>query len=139
MIRLKPNSKTLLCQDTIPIHLPLLSLLTKELKALKSVQEGNGIVILDKDDYYKKMNEILNYLTKFALLLDDPIKTTMKHKNKLRCFLKDLRLDLLHLNDVTICHLLVHGQGFYMGYLRYISQIFLYILFYLQWELILII
>ena len=36
------------------------------------------------------MDEILNGSTKFAPLLDDPIKTTMKRENKLRCFLKDL-------------------------------------------------
>ena len=52
--------------------------------------KGNGIAILDKDDYRKKMDEILNDSTKFAPLLDDPIKTTMTRENKLRCFLKDL-------------------------------------------------
>ena len=52
---------------------------------LKS-DKGNGIVILNRDDYYSKMETILNDTSKFKLLEQDPIQMTFKRENKVRRF-----------------------------------------------------
>ena len=59
---------------------------------LKS-DKGNGIVILNWDDYYSKMETILNYTSKFKLLEQDPIQMTFKRENKVRRFLSKLKAD----------------------------------------------
>ena len=43
--------------------------------------KGNGVVILDKDEYHKKMDEILADSSKFKLLGDDAVKLTLKRRN----------------------------------------------------------
>ena len=52
---------------------------------LKS-DKGNGIVILNRDDYYSKMETILNDSSNFKLLEQDPIQMTFKRENKVRRF-----------------------------------------------------
>ena len=46
--------------------------------------KGNGVVILDKHDYNKKMDEILSDTSKFELLNDDAIKITLKRENQVK-------------------------------------------------------
>ena len=53
--------------------------------------KGNGVVILDKHDYIKKMDEILSDTSKFELLNDDAIKTTLKRENQVKALLKKLK------------------------------------------------
>ena len=42
--------------------------------------KGNGVVILNKDDYNRKMDEILSDNSKFELLDEDPIKVTLQRE-----------------------------------------------------------
>ena len=46
--------------------------------------KGNGVVILDRNDYNKKMNDILQDNTKFQRLNDDPVKLTLQRENQLK-------------------------------------------------------
>ena len=55
--------------------------------------KGNGVVILDKHDYNKKMDEILSDTSKFELLNDDAIKITLKRENQFKTLLKKLKAD----------------------------------------------
>ena len=50
--------------------------------------KGNGVVIVNKDDYYKKMDEILADTSKFELLDDDAVKLTIKRENQVKALLK---------------------------------------------------
>ena len=53
--------------------------------------KGNGVVILNKDDYNKKMDEILSDTSKFELLNDDAIKLTLKRESQVKTLLKRLK------------------------------------------------
>ena len=50
----------------------------------------NGVVILDKAVYQKKVESILDDRTKSSPMNDDPVKTTLKRENKVRSLLSDL-------------------------------------------------
>ena len=52
-----------------------------------------GVVILDKHDYNKKVDEILSDTSKFELLNDDAIKITLKRENQVKSLLKKLKAD----------------------------------------------
>ena len=53
--------------------------------------KGNGVVILDKHDYDKKMDEILSDKSKFELLIGDAIKRTLERENQVKASLKKLK------------------------------------------------
>ncbi len=53
--------------------------------------KGNGVVILNKDDYNKKMDEILSNTSKFELLNNDAIKLTLKRESQVKTLLKRLK------------------------------------------------
>ena len=55
--------------------------------------KGNGVVIVNKDDYHKKMDEILADTSKFKLLDDDAVKLTIKRENQVKALLKKLKSD----------------------------------------------
>ena len=55
--------------------------------------KGNGIVIVDRDDYLSKMNDILSDASKFTRLSSDPLKETLKREKHLRSFLLKLKKD----------------------------------------------
>ena len=55
------------------------------------LDKGNGIVILDKNDYKKKMEDIISDTDKFRLLHDDPTKLTLQRENKIKHFLCRLK------------------------------------------------
>ena len=55
--------------------------------------KGNGVVILNKHDYNKKMDEILSDTSKFEPLKDDAIKLTLKRENQVKSLLKKLKAD----------------------------------------------
>ena len=55
--------------------------------------KGNGVVIVNKDDYHKKMDEILADTSKFELLDDDAVKLTIKRENQVKALLKKLKSD----------------------------------------------
>ena len=55
--------------------------------------KGNGVVILKRDDYPKKMDEILADTSKFELLDDDAVKLTIKRENQVKALLKKLKSD----------------------------------------------
>ena len=44
--------------------------------------KGNGVVILNRYDYYSKMETILDDTSKFKLLEQDPVQMTFKRENK---------------------------------------------------------
>jgi hypothetical protein len=46
--------------------------------------KGNGVVILDKNDYNSKMEDILQDTTKFERSMDDPVKLTCSSKTNSR-------------------------------------------------------
>ena len=62
--------------------------------------KGNGVVILDKHDYDKKMDEILSDKSKFELLNDDAIKITLRRENQVKALLKKLKTNNC-INDRT--------------------------------------
>ena len=53
--------------------------------------KGNGVVILNIDDYNRKMDEILSDNSKFELLNDDPVKVTLQRENQVKSLLKKLK------------------------------------------------
>ena len=55
--------------------------------------KGNGVVILNRYDYYSKMGTILDDTSKFKLLEQDPVQLTFKRENKVRRFLSKLKAD----------------------------------------------
>ena len=55
--------------------------------------KGNGVVIVNKDDYHKKMDEILADTSKCELLDDDAVKLTIKRENQVKALLKKLKSD----------------------------------------------
>ena len=55
--------------------------------------KGNGVVILNKNDYNKKMDEILLDTSKFELLDDDAIKLTLKRESQVKTLLRKLKAD----------------------------------------------
>ena len=50
--------------------------------------KGNGVVLPNKDDYNKKMDEMLSDTSKFELLNDDAIKLTLKRESQAKTLLK---------------------------------------------------
>ena len=62
--------------------------------------KGNGVVILDKHDYDKKMDEILSDKSKFELLNDDAINITLRRENQVKALLKKLKTNNC-INDRT--------------------------------------
>ena len=69
--------------------------------------KGNGIVILNKNDYLSKMETILHYSTKFKRLTDYWFKIIIRHEDKVIGFLQKLRNDKL-LNDDQYYSRLLH-------------------------------
>ena len=55
--------------------------------------KGNVVVIVNKDDYHKKMDEILADTSKFELLDDDAVKLTIKRENQVKALLEKLKSD----------------------------------------------
>ena len=83
-------------------HRPSFVLSEEELKVLNGLKndqdiviikadKGSRVVILDKIDYNKKMEEILQDSSKFKCLNDDPIKLTLLRENKVRNFQRTLK------------------------------------------------
>ena len=75
-----------------------------QLKALKELSKdenivilkpdkGNGIVLLNKQDYINKVNVILNDSSKFEIIHNSAIKLVHKLENKIRLFLGKLKKD----------------------------------------------
>ena len=55
--------------------------------------KGNGVVILDKDDYNQKIDTILADTSKFQLLNEDPVKVTLRRENQAKSLLKKLNAE----------------------------------------------
>ena len=55
--------------------------------------KGNGVVILDKDDYNKKIDTILADTSKFQLLNEDPVKVTLQREKQVKSLLKKLKAE----------------------------------------------
>ena len=49
--------------------------------------------MFNKDEYHKKMDEILDNTSKFELLDDDAVKLTIKRENQVKALLKKLKSD----------------------------------------------
>ena len=50
--------------------------------AIMKPDKGNRIIIFSKEDYNKKIDNILSDKTKFELLNEDPIKITLQREGK---------------------------------------------------------
>ena len=64
---------------------------TGESGVIMKPDTGNGVVILNKYDYNKKMDGILSATSKFELLNDDAIKLTLKRENQIKTLLTKLK------------------------------------------------
>ena len=53
--------------------------------------KGNAVVIVNRNEYVEKVEQILNDSTKFQKLTSDPLKDTLKREKQLRSFLLDLK------------------------------------------------
>ncbi len=53
--------------------------------------KGNGVVILDRGDYNRKMEDILRDTTKFERLHVDPVKLTLQRENQIKNLLASLK------------------------------------------------
>ena len=53
--------------------------------------KGNGIVNLNRDDYVKKTEVILEDHSKFKIITEDYLKTTIKHGDKVIRFLQKFK------------------------------------------------
>ena len=53
--------------------------------------KGNGAVIIDRSDYYKKMDDILSDTNKFRKLDVDPITHSIRQENQVKNFLCELK------------------------------------------------
>ena len=71
--------------------------------------KGNGVVILNKDDYNKKMDAILSDTSKFQLLNEDPVKVTLQRENQVKSLLKKLKATN-SLNEKTYSELYPTGS-----------------------------
>ena len=88
--------------------------------------KGNGVVILNKDDYNKKMDAILSDMSKFQLLNKDPVKVTLQRENQVKALLKKLKA-ANSLNEKTYSELYPTGSriGYYTVSLKSINPPFL--------------
>ena len=80
------------CTDTgLSKHIRVLKNLSKnkELLVLRP-DKGNGIVLLDRNQYINKMNEIISDTNKFKPVRGDCLKAVFKLEDKLNRFLKTL-------------------------------------------------
>ena len=71
--------------------------------------KGNGIVLLDRNVYCNKMNEILNDRTKFKPINDDWLKVIFKLEDRLNRFLKSIK-DQGAISDTTHNELYASGS-----------------------------
>ena len=82
-----------------------------EFKVLKNLKNDNSIfiikpdkengdVILNREDYWSKMESILSDTNKFKTLNDDPIKTTFKQESTVRRFLRKLNKSKVISNEI---------------------------------------
>ena len=55
--------------------------------------KGNGVVLLNKDNYISKVLDILNDHTKFERILDDPLLTTLNKEEKVNRLLRKLKAE----------------------------------------------
>ena len=53
--------------------------------------KGNGVVVIDQDDYAKKMEDILSDKDQFLQLDRDPTSVSIKQENKVKTFLCTLK------------------------------------------------
>ena len=80
----------------------------------------DGVVILDKHDYNKKMDEILSDTSKFELLNDDAIKISLKRENQVKASLKKMKANNC-INERTYNEL--HPTGTRIGILYGLPKI----------------
>ena len=89
--------------------------------------KGNGVVILNKDDYHKKMDEMLADTSKFEFLDNDAVKVTTKRENQVKALLNKLKSDNCF-NAKTYIEL--YPTGTRIDFLRFINLLFHLDLFY---------
>ena len=58
---------------------------------IMKLDKGNGVVVIDRDDYTKKMKDILSDKDKFLQLDGDPTSLSIKRENKVKTFLRTLK------------------------------------------------
>ena len=98
--------------------LTVLTLTKKKEKTLQNLKEdqtiiiskpdkGRGIVILDKQDYITKVEELLSDFTKFKQILSDPAKFITKLEDKLNRTLRSLKEKL---SEITYKQLFATGS-----------------------------
>lgn len=66
--------------------------------------KGNGIVIMNKEDYHNKMQDIISDTTKFKIINEDWFKVILRHEDKINRFLAKL-LKEKHISQAMHDHL----------------------------------
>ena len=56
--------------------------------------KGNGVVMINWSDYYKKIDDILSDMNKFRKLDVVPITRSIQQENQVKNFLCELRMEL---------------------------------------------
>ena len=115
----------------------------KELKSdpnivvLKS-DKGNAIVILNKQDYHSKMNNILSDTSKFKLITDDLLNVLITKEDKINRLLSKLKKKEKKLAIVNLvkCMQLAHFLVFCMDFPKFIITVLPYDPFFRQSELL---
>ena len=72
--------------------------------------KGNGIVILNKQDYISKMNNILNDISKFKKIDTDKLLYTLRQEDKLNRTIRQLKKDKI-LSETTANNILASGTN----------------------------
>ena len=68
--------------------------------------KGNGLVIFNKFDYTKKMEEIISDSTKFKIINEDWFRVILRQEDKVNIFLAKLLIDQAvhdHLRTIKLC------------------------------------
>ena len=92
-------------RHTIPRLPPAQTNALRDLRSDTSItitrpDKGKGIVIMDKEEYISKVENILNDTTKFKVILEDPHKVVTRAEDKLANFLRRLKSDRVISNDL---------------------------------------
>ena len=74
--------------------------------------KGNGVVILDRGDYNRKMEDILRDTTKFERLDVDPVKLTLQRENQIKNLLASLKKSESINNSILLAVALVSYTDF---------------------------
>ena len=109
--------------QTLPEEARVIQELKKDKeRIILTTDKGVSMVVMDKEDYIKKSEELLHQ-TAYKELTTDP---TTKYKNRLTSLLKTIKAEG-RINNITYKRLYPTGAGFpkYYGLHKYAKQVYL--------------